>query len=126
SLSERRLARRNATAAHGAGAALPARATGARARLQGSADRRRGRRSVRLLQHLQGSEAAADVVGARSQLTPHRPGQAALSPSSAPAAAVRRVSGGLLSRRAGRSDAPLFLASAALVADLAAQNVLLR
>ena len=113
-VSRRRLACRDAAAAHRAGAAVPAGAVGPRARLQGGAHRRRRRRGLRRLRHLQGSEAApllveAAVIAATralvKRLYPYLPNAAA---------AAVGVSPGVLRRRPDDLAHPVLFAPAAL------------
>ena len=87
---------RTADPAHRAGAALPPVAPGARAGLQGGADRRRGRRGLCRLRHLQGSEAPPLLRATAGLSLPAAAAAAALPISAGPARPVAEISRGLL------------------------------
>ena len=113
----RRLARGAAHPANGSRAALHPFPPGARARLQGGADRRRLGRDARRLRHIQGGQDPALLRGPPGVQAPAVAAEAALSLPGQSPVAVRRLPAGLLRRATGTRRRRALLSPASLAAD---------
>ena len=94
-----------------------------RERLQGRADRRRRRRDVRRLRHLQGSQDPPLLVEVPRVAASRLAAEAALPVSARPAPPAFGLSAGVLSGRAGGSRSSVLFTPAAVAADVAAEDV---